>query len=241
MNEGKIRTYWSNFFGIPEYELSTHGVSLVAHKALQGYAGAWIFRRNQRIIFSVRNSDLEVVKNKLSLYPPKNTTVFSDAYVNRIFGPKIEKIIGPTFQGFYDAPILKPTNSKYVRKINYQDYEKQIVELSQSGDVTGWRHGGLNPKSDCIFAVLKENKVISVANYKLMDGEVGFIGIYTHPNYRNQGFGQKTVNQIVYHLMKKGKLALYQTLQSNIASSAVANRIGIKQFASNIAIRLKVN
>jgi RimJ/RimL family protein N-acetyltransferase len=238
LKEYRINEYWCSFFGITNDEMNSMGISIVPHKFLRGYNGAWIFRRRNRIIISVRPKDLSHINNKVKLNRPDENIIFSQHYIAYLFGYHIERIIGPTFQGYYDSDIIHYESPKNVRLITYRENEQEINRISNTGDMNGWNNSGMD-ECESIYGFFSDSNLLSIANYKMVQGDAGFIGVYTDPKYRGKGYGQQVVRKVVEDLSKKGKLVLYQTLLSNIPSKKIADRVGIIEFGRNIAIRLK--
>jgi len=238
MKNNNIEQYWSNYFGITTAIINTPGITVVPHQALKGFVGAWIFKREEHLLFSVPPALVGTIKQKLSTKPPELANVFSTEYLYYLFDSQIERIIGPVFQGYYDAHQMVGGVAKAVRPLNYERDQKQIDHLSKSGDGIGWDHSGIAPDNAALYGYELENQIVAIANYKMRATDVGFIGVYTHPQFRGKGFGQAVVKAAVMDLMDKGCLVRYQTLWSNAASIGVAWQLGIEAYGSNVAIRL---
>ncbi len=110
-------------------EMTSKGISVVPHKALEGYHGVWIFKRKKRVIFSVRKNLVAEIENKVAALDFIENSVFTNQYINYFFGNKIEKIIGPTFQGYFDSTKMTWTVSENVRKIKFEEYEDILTDF----------------------------------------------------------------------------------------------------------------
>jgi len=241
MKLDRIDYYWSNFFGLKRDELNTKGVIVVPHKYLEDYNGAWIFNRNNRIIISAPIKMINKITDKIKILNIERANMFSKQYLNYLFGEKIERIIGPTYQGYYDDAGRKIQVSEEVVKISFEEHHQLIKRLSDSGRKEDWSNSGINKDNDGIYGYFYKNNIESIGCYNIIKGDVGFIGVYTNPNYRGMGFSYEVVKKILKDLSIEGKLIIYQTLISNKSSISLANKVGFKGYANNIAIRLKKN
>lgn len=100
-------------------------------------------------------------------------------------------------------------------------------------------HGGVAKNNDEIYAYFHDGTIASIGCYKIIKGDVGFVGIYTDPRFRGKGFNQEIVKKIVMELSAKGMLIRYQTLMANQPSIRIATKIGFKEYANNVAISFK--
>ena len=239
MKVERVDTYWSNFFGIRKDELRKLGVIVVPHKYLSDYKGAWIFKRNYRIIISVQSKMVNLITNKIKKIEFQVGNIFSKPYLDYLFGKDIERIIGPIYQGYYDDIETVIQISKEVKEINFKEHQELITRLSKSGDEEGWSNSGINKDNEGMYGYFHKDKIESIGCYNIVRGDVAFIGIYTNPNYRGMGFSYEVLKKMIMDLSARGKLIRYQTLISNEPSIRLASKIGFKEYANNIAIRLK--
>ncbi len=49
--------------------------------------------------------------------------------------------------------------------------------------------------NDGIYGFFHESKIVSIGCYKILRGDVGFVGIYTHPKFRGTGFSYEVVKE----------------------------------------------
>lgn len=239
MNVDRIDNYWSDYFGIEKDEIGGDGLIVVPHNHLEGYNGAWIFKRKHRLILSVKSNLINKISAKINKKKPEGDNLFSKLYLDYVFDEKIDRIIGPTYQGYFDDVETDIQLSKKVDKINFKEDYNLIERLSKSGDNEGWANSGINRNNDGIYGYFHENKMESIACYNIIRGDVGFVGVYTNPKFRGMGFSYEVVKNVVSDLSIKGKLIIYQTLISNKPSIRIAKKIGFEEYAANIAIRLK--
>ncbi|MBX2877182.1 MAG: GNAT family N-acetyltransferase [Saprospiraceae bacterium] len=240
MDQTNITTYWANFFGIPPSAFDQTGCRVLPHRHLAGFQGAWLYRRDNNIILSVPQEEVSSVQKLVGQHPPTDKTLFSSSYIEYLFGNRVSKLIGPAFQGYYQAKSeLLATNLDSVLRLDFEQHQDAVKALSQSGDSMGWDHSGVFKQNSILYGYQHQGQIRALANYRMVDDQVGFIGVYTHPEFRGLGFGRATVQAALADLARREKTALYQTLHSNVASIAVAKSLGIKEFASHVAVRLK--
>jgi len=62
--------------------------------------------------------------------------------------------------------------------------------------------------------------------------------VLTHPAYRNRGYGKLVVSAAMADAFAHGHLVLYQTLEANRASVALAAALGCQDYARTVAVHL---
>jgi len=240
MNQTHITRYWANFFGIAPSAFHQPGYRVLPHQKLAGFQGAWLYQRADIIILSVPAEEVPLMLRLVEERPPSVEALFTASYIDHLFGDRVDKVIGPAFQGYYQvAAGEEKSPSQAVLQLDFEQHQAIIHRLSQSGDPTGWSHSGVYNHKSILYGYRHQGEIRALANYRFLDENVGFIGVYTHPDFRGRGFGQATVQVALAKLAKEGKTALYQTLHANMPAIAVARRLGIQEFASHVAVRLK--
>jgi GNAT superfamily N-acetyltransferase len=66
---------------------------------------------------------------------------------------------------------------------------------------------------------------------------VRFLGL--DDAHRGRGWAAATTSAVVGRALQEGKLLLYQTLETNMASISIARRLGYEQYARHVAVRLR--
>lgn len=239
MRKERIDKYWNNFFGLEDNELTKRGIIITPHNYLDGYNGVWIFQRENQIILSVESKMIDKLRSKIKEKQANETNLFSRSYIEYLFGKDVDRIIGPVYQGYYDDELRSWQISEKVKQINFMDHPDLADELSRTGDDDGWAHSGINSDIDGMYGFFHEGKLESISCYKMLRGDVGFVGIYTNPKFRGKGFSYEVAKRVVKELSERDKLIRYQTLKSNKASIKIANKLGFEEYGNNIAIRLK--
>lgn len=212
---------------------------VVPHAGLKDYNGAWLFVRGQRIILSVPSQMVLEMTGKVETETLDWDDPLSEKVLHELFGDRITKMIGPVFQGYYSLPDLSFTQSEEVREIEGSGDLEALRDLGESCDHDGWDDSGLGEAQHASYGLWLRGQLVAAANYKVFPGEAGFIGVFTHPEYRGRGHGQTVVQAVVSDLYSRDHLVLYQTLMSNESSVELARRVGIVEYARNMAVRLR--
>lgn len=67
------------------------------------------------------------IKDKAIKHPPKEYNLFlSEKYINYLFSENAYQIIGPTFQGYYDAIEANERTTQNINKIRFKDHLHEI-------------------------------------------------------------------------------------------------------------------
>lgn len=230
-----VDSYWSEFFGVEHLSKLTDPILVLPHRDLQGFRGAWIFKKQKQFIFSVPQAELDWVKE----YVQRNQTSDFHALnvVQKLFGNRIERIVGPAFQGF-----MGPGDSlEFLADIQVIDFESQAADLqalASSAPDDEWSNSSIDRHPKNIFGIYVEDQLVAVSNYHLKRAFFGFIGVYTHPLFRGLGYGRRVVQAAIVSMLQEQRTPMYQTLMSNTAAIALAKRLGFIQYGTSLAVRL---
>jgi GNAT superfamily N-acetyltransferase len=102
-----------------------------------------------------------------------------------------------------------------------------------------WQYAGLDEVTSYLVAGFEGERIDALAGYRVWSDEAGDPCVLTHPAYRRGGWATATTSAIVERALNEGKLVLHQTLEANTAALKVASRLGYKQYATHVAVRLR--
>lgn len=85
-----------------------------------------------------------------------------------------------------------------------------------------------------VFAMVKNGKIVSRSSASDIPSGAANIDIWTHEDYRRQGYGSKCVRQVVNWCIKNDRLPIYLASTSNTASIRLAEELGFTRFSREI-------
>jgi ribosomal protein S18 acetylase RimI-like enzyme len=230
----KIDEYWASFFGLSVTDFMKSKAKVVPHAQLQGYQGAWLFRRGASFVISAPPDLVEKIKKEVQ--HPSETTLADQTFV-ALFGDRVDKVIGPAYQGYLEEPDFLSVASS-ARLLSSAD-DNALHELAADCDVEDWEHSDIQIGQHSNFGIFVGSRLVAVANYQVQEETVAMPGIITHPAYRGQGFGKAVLSAAIEHGLSNGFLMLYQTRVANRPALTAAESLGYKQYATHLAVRLR--
>lgn len=164
---------------------------------------------------------------------------FNAEFLQKILGTRVERVIGPGWLGTISSADFLPKPDQDTRLITPADaklYERFLAECPfKEVEVSS-----LSPYQSPAVGVFTGGQIVAAGSYEIFERVVAHIGVLCRPAFRGKGFGVKVVSLITELALKKPNLGVqYRTLLNNQASVAAAKRVGFKDFAQTIAIRLK--
>jgi GNAT superfamily N-acetyltransferase len=160
-----------------------------------------------------------------------------DSWVE-LLGGDFLRLIGPAFQGCLDPREFRPASSEKVRFVEAED-RAAVNQFRAASGPDEWKSGGLDEVTAHMAAHFDGSKITAMAGYRRWRDDTGDPCVLTHPEFRGRGDGTAVVSAVVGRAMEEGKLLLYQTLESNRRAVGIALRLGYRQYASHVAVRLK--
>ena len=235
MTAQRVDATWAAFFGLSLPAFLLPGIQVVAHHELADYHGVWLFRHHASLCISVPPGLVERIRAVVGGYTVES--LFGEANIRALFGPRIEQIIGPAYQGYIERPYFRSAARPGVRALDAPD-RAALRQLADACEVGAWEHAGIAVNEPHVFGCFVDGHLAAAARYRPAWGETAHIGVVTHPAYRRRHYGSAVVSTATAQALEAGFIVLYQTLLENAPSVALATGLGYQAYASHLAVRL---
>jgi len=226
----RIDATWAAFFGLSSPAFLLPGIQVVAHHQLVDYQGVWLFRHHASLCLSVPPDSVKGIQAVVPAYTVES--LFSEAGIRALLGPRIERIIGPAYQGYVERPQFRSAPHPGVRVLSRAD-RAALQQLADACEVDAWEHAGIAFDEPHVFGCFVDDHVVAAARE-----QTTHIGVVTHPAYRGRGYGRAVVSAATAQGLEAGFIVLYQTLLANAPSVALATGLGYQPYATHLAVRL---
>ena len=239
-NEAKIERYWADFFGLDVSSLSDGHVRVVPHVGLQGYNGAWIFRRDKTVVISVP-PDQQVAVEEMALsseMSDPHDAWLNPSFLRRMFPLPVERTVGPAYQGFVDSRRFRGRDDATVRLATPADFDG-LAQLEAACAAVEWEHSSIALSDERLYVCTRDGALVAAASAKRGDGAHPAMGLVTHPAHRGRGYAAAVASAATADALTRDPLVLWQTLVNNTGSIKIADRLGYAQFAETMAVRFK--
>jgi hypothetical protein len=184
----RIDAAWAAFFGLSPPAFLRPGIQVVAHHELAGYQGVWLFRHHASVCLSVPPDSVEGVRAAVQAYTVER--LFSEAGIRALLEPRIERIIGPAYQGYVERPQFRSAPEPRVRALSQAD-QAALRQLADACEVEAWEHSGIVFDEPHAFGCFVDDRVVAAARYRPGWEETAHIGVVTHPTYRATATGAR--------------------------------------------------
>jgi GNAT superfamily N-acetyltransferase len=235
MNAQRIDAAWAAFFGLSAPAFLQPGIQVVAHHELADYHGVWLFRHHASLCISVPLDLLEELRAAVRVYTIES--LFNQAGIRAVLGPRIEQTIGPAYQGYVERPQFRPVTHPAVRALSRRD-QTALQRLADASGAEAWEHGGIAFDEPHVVGCFVDDRLVAVARFRRAWGDTAHLGVVTHPAWQGHGYGRAVVSAATAGALDAGFIVLYQTLLANAPSVALATRLGYQPYATHLAVRL---
>ncbi|MDE3231275.1 MAG: hypothetical protein KGO05_15455 [Chloroflexota bacterium] len=225
--------------GAPADTLRGVGVHAQAHgAAFADYHGVYVWAMGQAAIVSAPAAWLARVESAALRQAPAALT--EPAFWRAALGEaSIERIVGPSYQGFVDADAFHPVDARDVHPLIPAD-EADLRAFIAACPPDDWDDSAIAPDHDTIFGLRRAGTLVALASAPRDALGMRSVGVVTLPAWRGQGCGRAVVSALTARWLANGSPVLhYQTLRANLGSVAVARALGYADAASALAIRLR--
>ncbi|HEX9039180.1 MAG TPA: GNAT family N-acetyltransferase [Ktedonobacterales bacterium] len=154
-------------------------------------------------------------------------------------GSRVERGVGPSYQGYVDAGAFKSVTPNRARTLA-ADERLALERLMRACPAEEGKHSAIQPEHDPIFVVSDEDGALQAAASLTSEGAgLVAVGVITHPAARGHGYGRAAVSALTAWALGHGEAIHYQTLRANAPSVAIARALGYQDIATALAVRLR--
>lgn len=227
-------------FDLAPTDMPAEGVVVKAHgPALADYHGVYTWLMAGAAIVSAPAVVADHVRRSVAGQPP--ATLGDAAFWRAALGERVERIVGPSYQGFLDATAFLPAETQGARPLTPAD-QPALARFIADCPPAAWADSAIVPDHEPIFGLERDGALIALASAPLDgrpdDPTMRSVGVVTLPAWRGQGAGRAVVSALTAHCLADGATLHYQTLRANVASVAIAHALGYADVATALAVRL---
>jgi GNAT superfamily N-acetyltransferase len=231
-----VLAFWAAHLGCSRAQLAQPVTSVVRNGPdLAGYRGVTVMSRPPACVVAVPGDWYEPVAGRLGRRPA--AAVFDVPLLREVFGPAVDRVIGPAWVGYADAGDFTPAPTMGTRPLTDRD-RPALRRLAEACGPTAWEHGGIRPGSSPVFGCHAGGELAAAGKLEPWGPRLLHVGIVTHPAHRGRGYGKAVVSAMTAHGLAAGGVVQYRTLEANLPSVGIARALGFQRFARTLAVRL---
>lgn len=227
-----------SFEDIDGVALREHGGSFV------GYHGVYVWRMGQKTLVSVPKGSLRGIRGAVARQRDGGQPVSAltdEAFWRAALGERVERVIGPAYQGFLNSDNFQPADAQGARPLTPTD-QPALRAFIAACPPDDWEDSAITPQHLPIIGLERDGELVAVASSpreQPATARIFSVGVVTLPAWRGKGAGLAVVAALAQHRLERGAQLRYQTLRSNLPSLAIARRLGFEDGATSLAVRLK--
>jgi GNAT superfamily N-acetyltransferase len=153
------------------------------------------------------------------------------------FGGAADEVVGPAYQGWVDAPSFRPAGAEGVRRLGRDDLAG-LAGLRRAAGEVSWEHSAIDEDRPPLYGRFDGAALVAAGTLVGWGQPVVHVGILTHPAHRRRGHGRAVAGAMTAAALAAGVVPHYQTLDTNVASLAVAGALGYRRHATTLSFRL---
>jgi len=228
--ENRADRYWRDIFGLSPEAFGKTGILVSPHSGhLAGRNAAWVFRHGHSCIVSVPAPMVDELER--SAPGLEIERIHESESIRRLFGDRIERTVGPSYQGVCEREDFRPRNSPEVRRLVPAD-GASLEGLVSACPESEWEESGVDLKSEPLFGYFVGEQITAVGGAIPWAPDAANLAVITHPEHRGKGYATPVVSAVMSHILGEGKAVLYQTLLSNAPAVRIAEKLGCRLYAT---------
>lgn len=227
----------AHLLGCRPADLAKPGVLVVSHGAwLGGYTGVYGWLMGSTAIVSAPLEWVDRVRHMTAGHTADD--LLSAEFWHAHLGPALDRIVGPSYQGYVDAAAFRRAADTDARLLTATD-RLGLERLAAACPPIEWEHSSIGLDQAPIFGLERDGELLAAAACAEKGPGVVTVGVITHPDHRGRGYGRAVVSGLTAYGLDQGLVLHYQTLRTNVGSVAIARSLGYHDIASAMAMRLR--
>ncbi len=144
------------------------------------------------------------------------------------------RVLGPSLHAYADRSCFVPQEPCDARRVDDAGGFDATVDLAE------WGEGGFGHErgGDVWYACFDDGERVAMGNMTDFNGAPGDVGLVTRPDQRGKGYGARLASAMCLDAFETVDVVRYRAASTNLASLAVARKLGFVQDGANIAVRL---
>jgi len=201
-------------------------------------AALWIFVHGDSILVSVLPALLGFVQEAVRGIAPD--AALAPEAMHHLFGDRITRTVGPSYQGYVERPDFRPLPSEQVHLLSERD-RPALARLRDACDPTDWSNSGISLDSDPLFGYISQGNVLAVSGVIPWAPYAANPAVISHPESRGHGYGKAVASAAIAHILDQGSVVLFQTLLENRGAIRIATSLGCQEYARMMFVDLETN
>ncbi len=234
-----IDTAWEANLRIDKALLDRGGVHVIA--ADVGDNDAMSFQLRGTCLVAVSDDRMEAAREVFSSLD--GAAAFTAEALQRLLGPDV-RVDGPSVHCYVDKQSF--TGRPHPAAIPVHGDDPALLDFLQANTLEDWAESGF-PRDPATaeatttrFWILHDGgRVVAAGNMTEWRGLPADVGILTEPGSRSLGFAGRLVSSMVYAALPNATVVRYRALETNVASLAVARRVGFEPYGRNFRARIE--
>jgi RimJ/RimL family protein N-acetyltransferase len=140
---------------------------------------------------------------------------------------------GPAYLGCWTRPAAPPAPPD-VRRLDPTTERAALAALRETAS-DEWEEAGLDAAA-VLFGIREDDALVAVAGYERW-ASLAHLQVFTHPRARRRGLARAVLAAAIGHARAAWLLPQYRARDSNVASRAVAERMGFEEYGWMATIR----
>ena len=228
---------WEARLGVERSVLRSGGVQVVA--AALGANDAMSFLLDETCIVVVPAGEVESARATLAGLDAR--AAFTSDTLRRLVGSGAQ-IDGPSWHSYVDARCflgtadhsVQPADGDLTPLLEFLD-GNDFAERGESGFPRVL--GSADPETTRFWILREDDRVVAAGNMTDWRGLPADVGVLTEPSRRGQGLARRLVGTMVADALPAVAVVRYRALASNVASLALAQRLGFEPYGQNFRAR----
>jgi len=230
--ERRVVSLWAERLGVPPGDLTRPGIRLTTNPESSAAYALW---RGNTMVIAISSDRLAEARERVrgatarDLMPPP-------ALLAAIGMPEA-RVVGPAYQGFLRSD---PGPAPTIERVEFTPIPSRdgLAPLRAAVAPEEWRHASLDPARGVVVGAIRDGELVAAAAAGSEWPGFAAVGILTRRDARGGGLATAAAHHAVVAALRAELLPIYQTLQSNEPSLAVARKLGFEHFGSTLSLRL---
>lgn len=229
-----IHAWWADQFGGSVDDLCRHATTCVPDPALRANV-LRVFRRGDSVLLRMHPSREDEVRDALGRTAPLRP-IATEELRERLKLP--EDAVTLLQRVFYLDPWDFEPVSRPEAELLSNDDAPVLRQLSESCTRLEVHLADVRIHHPVVYGCRADGTLAAAASFLFEDELIADVGVLTHPQFRNRGYGRAAVSALCRWGLEHERVIQYCALSSNRASLRVADVLGFSEYAVEESLHL---
>ena len=230
--------HWTTTLGVEPSVWQDAEVVIASHPEPSHADHVYLLHREESCVIVVPQTLVGSTTIACSSWP--SAAVFDRAFIRSLYGDAVAGIHGPFWLGYATAESFRTVDGRGCRRLDGPEDEAALAALGALFSENEIVDAGFDVAARRDYGCFVDGELVCAGVLTPFRGQAANIGVLTHPEHRNRGYGTAMVSTLTADALRETGAAQFRALEENKPALRIARVLGYVEDAHTLEVVLKV-